>query len=98
MDTILDTLSEKIDPKILKRANTRKIKRKLLKRLTDEFFYKLFNEKKVNLAPGFGSVVLKKIKEKDKKIFNKKIGTMTVKHINGHKVIYKPGDSVRELL
>jgi len=98
MDTILSTLSEKVDPKLLRKANTKAVRNKLLKRLTKEFFYKLLKEKKLPLSPGFGSVVLKEIREKDKKIYNKKTGTMDIKRVGGHKVVYKPGDTVREFL
>jgi CspA family cold shock protein len=38
------------------------------------------------------------IREKDKKIFDKKTQAMVVKHVRGKKVIYKPGDVVREFL
>jgi hypothetical protein len=66
--------------------------------VTDELMYKLLREKRVDLAPGFGSLVLKEIKEKDKKIFDRKTGTMVSKHIRGHKVVYKPGDVIKEFL
>ena len=98
METILSTLSEKIDPKILRRANTRELRKKLAKNLTNELFYKLLKEGRLNLCPGFGSVLLKDIKEKDKKIFDRKSGTMVTKRVKGRKVVYKPGDSVREFL
>ena len=98
METILSTLSEKIAPDVLKKANTRAIRKKLLRNLTNELFYKLMKEGKLSLCPGFGSVILKEIKEKDKKIFNRRTGEMQTHHVRGKKVVYKPGDNVRELL
>lgn len=98
MTAILDTLSEKVELSLLQKANTKALKKKLLKCITNELFYKLLSEQRVDLAPGFGSLVLRDIREKDKKIFDKKTQAMVVKHVRGKKVIYKPGDVVREFL
>ena len=98
MDAIFEILSEKIDPALLKKAYTKEMKKKLVRRLTDEFFYKLFKEGKLTLCPGFGSIFLKNIREKDKKVFDKKTGTMVFKKIKGRKIVYKPGDVIREFL
>jgi hypothetical protein len=98
MNAILEALSEKVDIELLKKANTKALKKKLLKCFTNELFYKLLSEQRVDLAPGFGSLVLKDIREKDKKVFDKKTQTMVVKHVRGKKVVYKPGDIVREFL
>ena len=98
MDAVLSVLQEKIDPKVLRRADTRAIRKKLLRTLTSEVFYRLFRDGRLNLSPGFGTVFLKQIREKDKKIFNKKTGNMVEKHVRGRKVVYKPGDFLRELL
>lgn len=98
MDAIVATLSEKIDPKLLKRANTQAMRRKLFRRLTNEVFYKLLKEERLNLCPGFGTVLLKEIREKDKKVYDRKTGKMVSKHVRGRKVVYKPGDSLREFL
>jgi nucleoid DNA-binding protein len=98
MNAILEALSEKVDIKILQKANTKALKKKLLKCFTDELFYKLLSEQRVDLAPGFGSFVLKDIREKDKKVFDKKTQAMVIKHVRGKKVVYKPGDIIREFL
>jgi hypothetical protein len=98
MDTVLSTIAEKVDPKLLRRANTRELRKKLAKNLTMELFYKLLKDGKLNLVPGFGSVLLKDIKEKNKKIYDRKTGQMVSKRVKGRKVVYKPGDTLRELL
>ena len=98
MDNILSALSGKVSIKLLQRANTKAIRKQLLKSFTSELFYTLLKEKRVDLAPGFGSLVLKEIKEKDKKVFDRKSHTMVTKHVRGCKVVYKPGDIVREFL
>jgi nucleoid DNA-binding protein len=98
MESILSALSEKIDIKVLQKINTRAMRKKLLKVFTNELIYKLLSEKRVDLAPGFGSLVVKEIKEKDKKIFDRVTKTMVLKHVRGNKVVYKPGDIVKEFL
>jgi len=100
MDTLLSILSEKVDVKVLQKANTKVLRKKLLKSFTNELFYMLLSEKRVDLAPGFGSLVLKEIREKDKKIpvRNGVAHAMVVKHIRGNKVVYKPGDVLKEFL
>jgi len=98
MDSILSALSDKIDIKLLQKANTRDIRKRLLKCFTNELFYKLLKEKRVDLAPGFGSLVLKEIREKDKKVYDRKSQTMVIKHVRGSKIVYKPGDVVKEFL
>lgn len=98
MNSIFEALSEKIDPDMLKRANTKDMRKKIFKSITNELFYGLFKKKKLTLSPGFGSVHVKDIKEKTKKIFDKKSQTMIEKHVSGRKIVYKPGDFVREFL
>ena len=83
---------------LLQKANTRGIRKQILKVITNELVYKLLVDKRVDLAPGFGSLVLKKIKEKDKKVFDRLSKTMVTKHVRGSKVVYKPGDIVKEFL
>jgi len=98
MQTVLEILGEKIDPEILKKANTKELKKKLWQSLNRELFYVLLKEKKLGLSPGFGTVFVKSIKEKDKKVFDKKSDKMVTKKVRGSKVIYRPGDSIKSLL
>jgi len=98
MDTVISTLSERVDPAILRKADTKELRKKLIRSLTSELFFKLFKEGRLDLPPGFGSALVKEIKEKDKKVFDRKTGLMVLKHIKGRKVVYKAGDTVRELL
>lgn len=98
MNSVLDILSEKVNVKSLQKANTQDIRKRLLKSFIGELFYTLLKEKRVDLAPGFGSLILKEIKEKDKKVFDKKSQTMVLKHIHGSKIVYIPGEVVKEFL
>lgn len=98
LDSVLSVISEKIDAELLQKANTRDIRKRVLKAVTNELVYKLLVDKRVDLAPGFGSLVLKKIKEKDKKVFDRASKAMVTKHVRGSKVVYKPGDIVKEFL
>jgi hypothetical protein len=98
MESILSVLSEKIDIELLQKANTRGIRKRLLRVITNELIYKLLVDKRVDLSPGFGSLVLKEIREKDKKVYDRISKTMVIKHVRGSKVVYKPGDVVKEFL
>lgn len=98
MESVLFVLSEKIEEDVLKKANTKAIRKKLLRTITESLVFELFREGRVNMAPGFGNVTLKEIKEKDKKIFDRVTKTMVIKHISGKKIVYVPGDTVREFL
>jgi hypothetical protein len=98
METVLSILGEKIDPEILKAADTKELRKSLWQSLTKEMFYILLKEKKLCLSPGFGTLLIKSIKEKDKKVFDKKSNEMVTKKVKGSKVVYRPGDSIRSLL
>jgi len=98
MESILSVLSEKIDIELLQKANTRGIRKRLLRVITNELIYKLLVDKRVDLSPGFGSLVLKEIREKDKKVYDRVSKVMVTKHVRGSKVVYKPGDVVKEFL
>jgi hypothetical protein len=97
-DAIIDTLSDRFDTKVLKRALTKPVRKELYKRLAEGLLYELLRDGGLSLPPGFGSVLIKEIREKDKKIFNKKTGKMESKRVRGSRISYRPGDLVRQLL
>ena len=98
MESVIRVLSDRIDNKVLQRIDSRNLRKKLFKHFTYEMFYQLLKEGEVSFAPGFGTMSLKSIKEKDKKIWNKKLQSVVVRHVKGRKVQYKAGDIVREFL
>jgi hypothetical protein len=98
MESVIKVLADRIDSKVLHKADSRHLRKKLFKHFTYEMFYQLLKEGEVAFAPGFGSMSLKEIKEKDKKIWNKKLQTIMIKHVKGRKIQYKAGDIVREFL
>ena len=104
LKSVLSVLSDKIGEKALRKVgtllkkDTRDLRKQLLRAVTNELVYKLLVDKRVDLAPGFGGLVLKKIKEKDKKVFDRVSKTMVTKHVRGSKVVYTPGDIVKEFL
>ena len=103
-DSIIEVLSDGIDdPKILKKISrklhTKKVKKEILYKITKEIFYKLLTDGKLRLVPGFGTVSLKDISCKEKKIYNRKTGEMEVKKVKGlQKIVYAPGDFISEFL
>lgn len=98
MDSVLATLSDKVDDQTLQKINTKQTRASLFRGFTNELFYLLLKEKKVDLAPGFGSLILKKRKEKDKKVYDKAAKAMVSKRISGYKVVYIPGKVLKEFL
>jgi hypothetical protein len=97
-DALVAALSKRINVDVLKKAFTKPVKKVIYRKLTEELFYNLFKEKKLNLVSGFGTVLIKNIKEKEKKVFDKKTGSMITKQIKGARVVYKPGDFVKQFL
>ncbi len=98
-DTIIECLSDRVDAKVLKRAMTKPVRRELYKRLAEGMLYQLLQDGRLNLPAGFGSVLLKEIREKDKKIFNKRTGEMeTRRRVKGSRVVYRTGEVVKQLL
>jgi nucleoid DNA-binding protein len=104
VETIIEALEGEIDdPKLLKKVcrklRTKKVKKRLLTKVTKEIFYKLLTKKKLRLIPGFGTVSLKQIKSKQKKIYNRKTEQMEITKVKGQqKVVYAPGDIIQEFL
>ena len=98
MDAILKVLSERIDPKILKKADIAPIRKRLWETINQEIFYSLLKDKKLNLQAGYGTFLIKDIKEKEKKIFNRKKNEMVLKMVKGSKVVFRPGDMLKEFL
>ena len=98
MSAVLDALAEKIATSVLKRADTKKIRHRLCHKLTNEMFYALLKNQKIGLYPGFGTVFIKEIKPKKKKVYDRKRGEMVEKMIRGKKVVFRPGDFIREFL
>jgi hypothetical protein len=104
VETVIETLEKEIDdPKLLKKVRrklrTKKVKKELYYKITKEIFYKLLTEKKLRLIPGFGTVSLKQILSKQKKIYNRKTEKMELTKVKGQqKVVYAPGDVIQEFL
>ena len=104
IDSIIEALSEEVkDRRVLdlvyKKLHIKKVKKDIYYNVTKEIFYKLLKEKKLKLAPGFGSVFLKGIPNKEKKVFNKRTGEMEIKQVKGQqRIVYAAGDFINEFL
>lgn len=98
MDAVLSVLSSKIDNKALRKINTKNIRKKLYEKITNEVFYLLLKEEKINLPPGFGTVFIRGVREKEKKIYNKKEKAMITHNVRGKKVVYRPGQIIKQFL
>ena len=98
MEAVIKALEEKVDLSLLKKADTQKIRHKLFRDLTYEVFYELLKNNKIGLYPGFGTLFVKEIKPKNKKVYDRKRGLMVEKAIRGKKVVFRPGDLIKEFL
>lgn len=97
-EVVVSVLGERVEPKLIKKAFTRSNKKKLFRLVIKEMFYTLLKNRRLNLTPGFGSLVLKHIKERDMKVFDKTSKRMIVRRIHGKKVVYIPGETIKEFL
>ncbi len=97
-NTIVDVIGDKIDASTIKNINTKKVKRQLYEKITAQIFYTLLKEQRIQLLPGFGSIAIHVRKEKDKKIYDRKLKHVVVKHVKGKKIVYVPGDLIKEFL
>lgn len=97
-NAVIETLLDRVDVNVLKKALTKPVRKELFKKLTEDMLYHLLSEGRLHLPPGFGSVSLKQIKEKDKKIFNKKTGTVETRRVKGNRISYRAGEVVKHLL
>lgn len=92
-------LSDHIDKEVLKRVLSKtKVRKKLYKKLAEGMLYVVLREGKLNLPPGFGSIIKREIREKEKKIFNKKSNTMETRIVKGSKLVLRPGETIKQLL
>ena len=73
-------------------------RKKLWEAINRELFYKLLKEKKLNLSSGFGTIFVREIKTKEKKVFDRKKNEMVSKMIKGSKIVFRPGDTLKEFL
>lgn len=97
-EAIIECLSNRIDAKVLKKAMTKPVRKELYKRISEGMLYHLLKEGRLNLPAGFGSVLIRNIREKDKKIFNKRTGEMETRRVKGSRVVYRTGEVVKQLL
>jgi len=98
-EAIENVLSQKLSRGLLKRVLTNKIKKELYEKLAKEFFYLLLKEKKICLPPGFGSIVVKDLGEKKRKVYSKKEHKMVeVVTKNKYHLIFKPGTFIKQFL
>jgi hypothetical protein len=97
-EVLISELSEKIDIEILKRALSEPVKKKIYRKLTEEIFYSLLKDKKISLVCGYGTIIVKSPGEREKQVFDKKVGSMVTKKIKSSRIVYNPGEVVKQFL
>lgn len=103
IESIINSLDGSISAssfkEVSKKLRTKKMKKKLFYSIVKDTFYKLLKDDKIQLPPGYGSVILKDVTCRKKKIYNKKTKTMETVDVKGDKKIsYIPGDFIKEFL
>jgi len=98
MDAVMDVLKERLDDKTLRKIDTQPIRKKLSKRIFDLLFYELLTEGSVKLPPGLGSLRTLEVKKTVAKVYDRKRGVMVERPVSRRKILYKPGDTIREFL
>jgi hypothetical protein len=97
-EVIIQELSKNIPLKTLKRALRKANKTALYKKLVEEVFYVLIKTGKINLPSGYGTLVIKDSSGKEKKIFDKKTGLMVSKKVKSKRLVYRPGEVIKQFL
>lgn len=104
IDSIIQELEITLEDKelvglISKKLRVSKVKKRLFYRVTKEIFYMLLTKGKIVLPPGYGSVNLKDVVPKEKKVFDKKTRTSVLLPVKRRKKVgYTPGYSIKEFL
>lgn len=97
-ETISECLKDRVEPSVLKRALIKPVTQKIYKRLVENVTYELIQRGKIVLPPGFGTISIQNVKEKRKKVPNRKTGEMKHVHVKGKRIVYHPGKTTKHIL
>ena len=97
-EVIIQELSKNIPLEVIKRALRRSNRTALYKKLVEEVFYALIKTGKISLPSGYGTLVIKDNVSKEKKVFDKKTGLMISKKVKSRRLVYRPGEVVKQFL
>jgi len=98
MEAVKAALREKIGDRLARRIDSRGVRKRLTKKLFEFMFYELLSTGELKLPPGLGSLRTVELGRKMVKVFDKKRKIMVERPANTRKILYRPGDTIREFL
>lgn len=98
MDAVRDVLKERLGDKELRRIDSKPFRKRLSKRIFELVFYELLTEGQVKLPPGLGSLKTLEVKKTIAKVYDKRRKMMVERPTSRKKIVYRPGDTIREFL
>jgi len=98
MGAVKDVLLERLGEKAVRRVDRAPIRKRLSKRIFELLFYELLSAGQVRLPPGLGSLRTTDVKKKTVKVFDKRRKVMVERSASTKKILYRPGDTIREFL
>jgi len=98
MDAMRDIVREKLGDRAAAKLDCRAVRKKVSKRVFEYLFHELLATGKVRLPPGLGTLQVVGVRRKVAKVFDKKSNKMVERPVSGKRVVYRPGDTIREFL
>jgi hypothetical protein len=98
MDAVRDILRERLGDKAIRRVDSKPVRKRLSKRIFELVFYELLTTGMVKLPPGMGSLRTTGVKKKIAKVYDKRRKIMVERPTSTRKILYRPGDTIREFL
>jgi len=98
MDGMRDVVRERLGEKAASKLDCKDARKRISKRVFQYLFHELLATGKVRLPPGLGTLQVMGVKRKVVKVFDKKSNTMVERRVSGKRVVYRPGDTIREFL
>lgn len=98
MDAVRDVLRERLGDKAVRRVDSKPIRKKLSKRIFELVFYELLSTGQVKLPPGLGSLRTLDVGKRTAKVWDKRRKVMVERPASTKKILYRPGDTIREFL
>ena len=98
MDAMKEVLRERLGDRAVAKMDCRAVRKRVSKKVFEYLFHELLATGKVRLPPGLGTLQVVGVRRKVAKVFDKKSNTMVERPVSGKRVVYRPGDTIREFL
>jgi len=98
MDAVREVLRERLGDKALRKIDSKPVRKRLSKRVFELVFFELLSTGVLKLPPGLGSFRTTDAKNKMVKVWDRKQKAMVERPARSKKILYRPGDTIREFL